>query len=115
MEAALERDDPGSARRLAGDLERRLVGLGTGVAEERAAALEPLGEERREPQHGLRPVEVRRVPESVELVVRGRERRRGAMAETDDGDTGDEVEILATGVVPDGQPSPRTIVMSARA
>ena len=54
-----------------------------------------------EPEHRLRPVEVRRVPEAVELLVGGRERRRRAMAETDNGDPGDEVEVLAARVVPD--------------
>ena len=72
-----------------------------GVAEERPAALEPLREQPGQPQHRLGPVEVRRVPEPVELLPGGGERRRRAVAETDDRDPGDEVEVLAAGVVPD--------------
>ena len=106
MEAALERDDPRAAGRLAGDLERRLVRLGTGVAEERLPPREALGEQRREPQHRLRPVEVGRVPEAVELLVGGRERRRREVPEADDGDPGHEVEVLAAGVVPDAAAVP---------
>ena len=65
------------------------------------AAFEALGEQRGEPQHRLRPVEVRGMPEPVELLLRGRERTRRTMAETDNGDPGDEVEVLPPGVVPD--------------
>ena len=101
VEAALERDDPRPAGRLAGDLERSLVRLGAGVAEERPATREALREQGGEPQHRLRPVEIRRVPEAVELLVGGRERRRREVPEADDGDPGHEVEVLAAGVVPD--------------
>ena len=101
VEAALERDDPGAAGRLAGDLERGLVGLGAGVAEEGPATGEALREQGGELQHRLRPVEIGRVPEAVELLVGGRERRRGEVSEADDGDPGHEVEVLAAGVVPD--------------
>src|SRR5205823_2639691 len=78
---------------------RRLDRLRTGVAEERAGAAEPLREARGERRHRLGPVEVRDVPEPFELVARGGERRRMAVAEADDGDAGDEVEVAAAGVV----------------
>ena len=80
VEPALERHDPGTPGRLACDLQRRLVGLRAGVAEEGAAAGKALGQQPRELEHRLRPVEVRRVPEPVELLVGGRERRRRTVA-----------------------------------
>ena len=48
---------------------------------------------------GSVPIEVRRVPEPVELRVRGGERRRVAVAEPDDGDARGEVEVRAARVV----------------
>ena len=50
---------------------------------------QPLGEL----LHRLGPVEVRDVPEPVELRVRGGERRGMAVAEADDGDPREEVEV----------------------
>ena len=44
---------------------------------------------------GSVPYRLRRVPEPVELRVRGGERRRMAVAERDDGDAGGEVEVAA--------------------
>ena len=67
---------PGLAGRLARVLERRLDRLGAGVAEERLCAAEPVGQPLGERRHRLRPVEVGGVPEPVELLVRGGERRR---------------------------------------
>ncbi len=106
VEAALERHDPGSARRLARDLQRRLVRLGARVAEERLPALEPLREEGREAEHRLRPVQVRGMPEPVELLVGGGERSRRAMPEPDDRDPRHEVEVLTPRVVPDAAALP---------
>ena len=106
VEAALERHDPRPAGRLAGDLQRRLVRLGARVAEERLPALEPLREEGGEAEHRLRPVQVGGMPEPVELLVGGGERRRRAMPEPDDGDPGHEVEVLAPRVVPDAAALP---------
>ena len=102
VEALLEREHARLAGRLARVLDRRLVRLGAGVAEERLRAAEPRGERLRERLRGLGPVEVRRVPEAVELAVRGGERRRMLVAEPDDGDAGGEVEVAAADVV--GQP-----------
>ena len=101
VEAALERDDAGAARRLACHLERGLVRLGTGVAEERLRTTHAFGQETREPDHGLGPVEIRRVPELVQLRVRRRGHGGMPMAEPDDGDPPDEVEVRTTLVVPD--------------
>ena len=66
--------------------------------------------------HRLGRVEVRRVPEQVELRVRGRERRRMAVAERDDGDPAEQVEVAASRRHPTSHaPSPETNVTSARA
>ena len=62
VEGAVERDDAGAAGRLARVLDRRLDGLGAGVAEERVRAAEAFGQQFREAKHRLRPVEVRNVP-----------------------------------------------------
>ena len=79
-------------------------------------AAEAVGELRGELLHRLGPVEVRDVPEPVELRVRGRERRGVAVAEPDDGDAGEEVEV-AIAVVVDQPRSrrPSTNVTSSRA
>src|SRR5262249_45695644 len=78
VEGVLDRDDARLARRLARDLQRRLDRLRARVAEERARACtaEALREQLREARHGLAPVEVRDVPEPVELRMCGREGRR---------------------------------------
>ena len=56
------------------------------------------------------------MPEPVELLVRGGERRRMRVAEADDGDPAGEVEVAAAvGVRPATEPSPSTSVTSARA
>ena len=88
-----------AAGRLARPLERGLDRLCARVAEERLRAAEAVGELRGELLHRLGPVEVRDVPEPVELRVRGRERRGVAVSEPDDGDAGEQVEVaLAVGV-----------------
>ena len=97
-------------------LERGLDRLRARVAEEGLRTAEPLGQELRELLAGSRAVQVRRVPEPVELRVRSRERSRMAVAERDDGDPAAEVEVLAAVASSQTrQPSPRTIVRSARA
>jgi hypothetical protein len=100
VEALLERDEPRATGRLARDLERRLVRLGTRAAEERLRAARPFGEQRGEREHRLGPVEVRRVPKAVELRVRGGRDGRVAMAQPDDRDSPAEVEIRPARVVP---------------
>ena len=115
MEAALERDDPGRPVALRAIFSAASFASAPELQKKALRALEPLSEERCEPEHRLRPVEVRGVPEPVELRLRGRQWPRRTMAETDDGDPGDEVEVRAPRVVPDRAPSPRTIVTSARA
>ena len=90
---------PGLPGRLARVLQRGLDRFGAGVAEERLRAAEARGELLGELRHRLGPVEVRHVPEPVELRVRGGERRRVAVAEADDGDPGEKVEVApAVGV-----------------
>ena len=100
VEASLERDDARLPRGLARVLERRLDRLRARVAEERLRAAEPRGEPRRELLGRLRAVEVRGVPEAVELCLRGRERRGMTVAERDDRDPASEVEVLAAVGVP---------------
>ncbi len=95
VERAFEREHAGLAGRLARVLERGLVRLGAGIAEERLRAAEAVGEDRGQLGGRLARIEVGRVPEPVELRVRGRERRRMAVPERDDGDAGGEVEIAA--------------------
>src|SRR5581483_1697090 len=85
----------GLAGRLARVLDRRLVRLRAGVAEEGRRAAEALGKQRGELGHRLAPEEVGDVPEPVELPVRGRERSRVPVAEADDGDPAGEVEVAA--------------------
>ena len=77
VERVLEGDDARLAARLARVLQPRLDRLRTGVAEERLRAAEPRGEPLGELEHRLGPVEVRGVPEAVELGVRRRERPPG--------------------------------------
>src|SRR5262249_32841811 len=98
VERAVERDDAGPAGRLAGVFERRLDRLGAGVAEERLRAAEALRKALRERGHRLSPVEVRRVPGGVELLAGGGEGRGVAVAEPDDSDPRDEVEVALPGV-----------------
>jgi hypothetical protein len=101
VEAAVERDDARPAGRLPGDLERCLVRLGARVAEKRLSPAHALGEKTGEPQHRLGPVEVRRVPEGVQLGVRSGGDNGMAVSEPDDRKPAGEVEIGAPGVVPD--------------
>jgi len=95
VEAALERDHARLPGRLPRVLQRRLVGLSSGVAEERLRAAEALGELLRELGRRLGSEEVGRVPQPVELRVRGGERRRMPVTEPDDRDPGGEVEVAA--------------------
>src|SRR5439155_10314530 len=85
-------------------LEPCLDRLRAGVAEERLRASETTVEPRCEREHRLRPVEVRRVPELLELRLRRLERSRVTVAEPDDGDAGQQVQVPAPVLVAD----PRT-------
>src|SRR5207342_3220990 len=100
VEATLERDDPGLGGRLAGVFQRRLDRLRSRGAEERLRATEAFREQPRELFGRFRPVEVRRVPEPLELVTCGGKWRRVTVAERDDRDPASEVEVHATFVVP---------------
>src|SRR5579884_2599242 len=110
VEGAVERDDLRPAGRLAGPLERRLDGLGAGVAEEHAGAAEAIRQLRRELLHRLRPVQVRHVPEPVELRVRGRGGRRVPVTEPDDRDAREQIEVALAGVVDE----PGTVALDER-
>src|SRR4029079_19458814 len=101
VEALLERHEARAAGRLARDLERRLVGLGAGAAEEGLRAARARGKELREPEHRLRPVEGRRVPQRIEVRVRRRSDRGVPVPEAGDRDPAAEVEVRAPFVVPD--------------
>ena len=101
VEATVQGDDAGLPGRLPGVLQRRFDGLRARVAEERLRATEPGGELRREPLRGLGPVQVRGMPEAVELRLGCGQRGGVAVAERYDGDPASEVEVLATLGVPD--------------
>jgi hypothetical protein len=99
VERPLQRDEFGAAGGLAGPLERGLDRLGAGVAEERVGAAEAIGQLGCELLHRLGEEEVGRVPQLVELRVRRSQRSWVAMAEPDDGDPAEQVEVaLARGV-----------------
>ena len=55
------------------------------------------------------------MPEPLELLLRGLERRRMAVAEADDGDAGDQVEVALAVVGDQPRPSPSTKVTGKRA
>ncbi len=66
-----------------------------GVAEERLRAAEALGQPLGELRHRLGPVEVRDVPQPVELRVGCCERCGVSVPEADDGDPREEVQVTA--------------------
>ena len=92
---------PGLPVALRAYLSAASIGLGARVAEERLRSAEASRRGRGELLRGLGAVEVRRVPEALELRLRRGERRRMAMAERDDRDPAAEVEVLAPVRVPD--------------
>ena len=104
VEATLQGDDARLPGRLACVLQRRLDGLRARVAEERLRSAEAGGELRGEPLRGLGPVQVRGVPEALELRLSRGERGGMAVTERHDGDPASEVEVLATLGVPDAAP-----------
>ena len=67
VEGALERHDDRPSARLPRPLQRRLDRLGARVAEEGPRAAQALREQARQAEHGLVRVEVRDVPELLEL------------------------------------------------
>ena len=99
VEGAVERHHLVAPGCLARPLEGSFDRFGARVAEERLRAAEAVGEARRKGLHRLGPVEVRDVPQLVELLVRRGERRGVAVPEADDRDAGEQVEVaLAVGV-----------------
>jgi hypothetical protein len=95
---------------LAGELEEGLVGLGAGVAEEDLAAEGEVRELAGEPGLDLVVEEVGDVHQGGGLLLDGGDDGGVAVAGVADGDAGHEVEVFASGVVPDGSPLPRTRV-----
>src|SRR5258708_6084840 len=86
---------------LAGELDRRLVGFSARVTEEDARGERQLDEALRKLDLRLRVVEVGRVDEAARLRGERGHDVRMRVAEQVDGDAGDQVEILAPGVVVD--------------
>src|SRR6266487_7178854 len=99
MERAFERDDAGLPGRLSRVLQSRLDPLRARVAEERPSAAEAGRQPRRQLRGRLRPVEVGDVPEALELRLGGGERCGVEVAEPDDGDSRDEVQVAPALVV----------------
>ncbi len=108
MERLLRGDDLGAAGEPC-DLERGLVGFGAGVAEERATRVSPESEKLfGEVEDGLRRVQVRHVPELVELRGDGFDDGRVAVAEAVDGDAAEQIEVLLAVASVRTAPSPAT-------
>ena len=101
VEATFESNDTESSGCLACVLERRFDGLGTRVAEERLSAAEAVGQERRELLGRLCPIEVRRMPETLELRPRCSQRDGVKVPERHHGDAASEIEVCAAVCIPD--------------
>ena len=85
------------------ELQRRLVRLGAGVAEEHALGERRVDEPLREPQRRLVGEPVRHVPELPRLLVERVHHRRMAVAERGDGDAAREVDVHPAVLVPDAR------------
>ena len=86
-----------------GELERRFVGFGARVAEERALGERRFGQGTGQAQHRLVGVAVAEVPEGVELFGQRFVHFRMGMAQRGDGDARGEVQILLAFLVPQVQ------------
>ena len=111
VKRALEGDDlalfrPPSrvGRAAAHDLDRRLVRLGSGVAEEHPIRKCAVHQILREPYGGLHVVEVARVEEAPRLAGHRRDQVRVPVAEGVDADPGAEIDILAPVDIPQAGP-----------
>ena len=100
MEGAVDDDDVAAGAGLADELERGLVGLGAGVAEEDAPVEARLSEARGEAHGGLGVVEVADVHQPPGLLAHGLHDPRVAVAEVGHGDAAEAVEVLLTLGVP---------------
>ncbi len=85
------------------ELQRGLVRLGAGIAEEHALGERRLGEALREPQRRLVGEPVRHVPDLPRLLVERAQHRRMAVAERGDGDAAREVDVHPAVLVPDAR------------
>ncbi len=106
VEAAAEHDDALAAARLAGQLDRRLDGLGARVHEEER--VDAVGRHGAEPfsdaDEGFVEEDAARMPQAVELVEDRLLDGRRLMSEVRDGDAAGEVEVALAGGV--GDPAP---------
>ena len=85
---------------LAHELDRRLVGLGAGVAEEHAPPEARLRQPLREAHRGLGVVEVADVHQPPGLLAHGRHDARVAVADTGHRDPAEEVQVLVALGIP---------------
>ena len=109
VEGPLQHDDLGlgdAARvcALAHQLDRALVRLGAGVAEERLAAEAGLREALRQPHAALRQVQVGDVRQRAGLLAHGLDHRGVAVPDRADRDPAEEVEVLLSLRVPEPRP-----------
>ena len=96
-------------------LDGRFVGLGAAVAEEHPVGEGMVAEHLGQPGLGLDVIEVRDVDQGPHLLRYRLGHGRVAVAETVDGDAGDEVQILLAVRVPHPYPFPLTSAMGKRA
>ncbi|MNH20925.1 hypothetical protein D3C79_807140 [compost metagenome] len=84
-----------------GQLERRLVGFGAGVAEERTVGEGRIDQLVRQAQGRLVGEHVGHVPQLVGLLGQGANQRRMGMAKDVNGDAAGEIDQLAARLIPD--------------
>ena len=101
MERAVDDHDVAFGTRLARELDRGLVGLGPGVAEEGLAAEAAAGEAVGEAHGGLGVEEVADVQQPSRLLAHGGDNPGVAVADVRDGDAGEEVQVLVPVDVPE--------------
>ncbi len=109
VEGVLRRDDPQLVRAepvvrvAARELQRRLVRLGTGIAEEHALGERGVGQPLGEPQRRFVGEPVRHVPQPARLLVDRLDHRRMAVAQRGDRDAAAEVDVHPPVLVPDAR------------
>jgi len=108
VEAAAEGDDLvlHAVGAEANELDRRLVGLGAGIAEERLAAEAPLGEEPGPFPLGLGVPGVGDMNQPRDLILHRLHDRRRAVAEEVASPAGEEIKVLAPLGIPDLRSGP---------
>src|SRR5438045_2283737 len=103
MESVLEHDDVAAPAMPARELDRALVGLGAGVADEDLAAEGDLREALRQAQLRRRVEQIADMDQRLRLACDGVDDTRMAMAELRDRDAGEEVEVLVAVRVPEAR------------